>query len=726
MTDTVSTAPRIPCRQVADIELPKEVEGLYDLAYNLWWSWTPEARQLFSSIDADSWARYRNPVELLVNVERSRWERLVDNSTFMDGYVRVQRAFRSYMDGSDRSWFHRRFPAFKGGPFAYFSMEYALHTCLRIYSGGLGVLSGDHCKSASDLGLPFVAMGLLYRFGYFRQAIDADGFQQHIYPEYDFTRLPVRPAMDSRGRDVTVTVPFPERDIVAQVWVAQVGRAPILLLDTDQSANDPADRPISSLLYVRGREMRLAQELILGVGGAKALSAVGIEPSMWHINEGHSALLQLERLRSVIESEDLSFDDALQQVKENTSFTTHTPVPAGNEQFEPEMARKYLELWAEPLRTDVGRLMALGEADHGEPNQPLNLTAFALRSSSYTNAVSRLNAEVCDNMWRHLFPGQPAEEPVIEPITNGVHLSTWLGGEIRAQFRKRYGTDWVEALLEPTAWEFINEIPDEELWQAHLAQKERLMRFSRSRIRDQYARHGRSPGDLRSVATLFDPGALTIGFARRFATYKRAGLLFSDLHRLRQILCHAERPVQVIMAGKAHPADRPGQELIQHIYKLSQEPDLHGKVAFLENYDMRMGSMLVQGVDVWLNTPRKPLEASGTSGQKAAINGVLNLSVLDGWWPEAWDGDNGWAIGQEVNATEEWQQDQQDANSLYSTLEEQVIPTFYDRQEAGHPRGWVAMMKRSIVTCGPRFSASRMVREYAERAYVPLASDNRG
>lgn len=722
MNEAISSAPRIPCRQVADIQLPKEVDGLYDLAYNLWWTWTPEARQLFSSIDSDAWARYRNPVELLLNFDRARWEGLIENSTFMDGYVRVQRAYQSYLKGSETSWFHRRFPSYSRGPIAYCSMEYALHTCLRIYSGGLGVLSGDHCKTASDLGLPFVALGLLYRFGYFRQAIDADGFQQHIYPEFDFTRLPVRPAMDDRGRDVTVSVPFPDRDVVAQVWVAQVGRVPILLLDTDQAANDPADRPITSLLYVRGREMRLCQEMMLGVGGAQALAALGIEPAVWHINEGHSALMQLERVRGVIESESVSFDEALERIKRNTSFTTHTPVPAGNEQFEPELSRRYLEPWAEPLKTDVGRLMALGQADHGEPNQPLNLTAFALRTSSYINAVSRLNAEVCDTMWRHLFPNQPAEEPVIEPITNGVHLSTWLGSEMRAHVRRRYGTDWIEALLEPTAWEFIKEIPDEELWQAHVAQKERLIRFSRSRIRDQYARHGRSPGDLRAVASLFDPMALTIGFARRFATYKRAGLLFSDLHRLRQILRHAERPVQIIMAGKAHPADRPGQELIQHIYMLSQEPDLHGKVAFLENYDMRMGSMLVQGVDVWLNTPRRPLEASGTSGQKAAINGVLNLSVLDGWWPEAWDGENGWAIGGEVDATDEWQQDQQDANSLYSTLEEQVIPTFFDRREGGCPTRWVAMMKQSIVTCGPRFSASRMVREYAERAYVPLAS----
>ena len=472
--------------------------------------------------------------------------------------------------------------------------------------------------------------------------------------------------------------------------------------------------------------MRLVQEILLGIGGVKALAAVGIEPSVWHINEGHSALLQLERLRRTIADQDVDFEAALDLIRANTSFTTHTPVPAGNEQFDRQLAESYLEPWVEPLRTDMGRLMSLGAADHGEPDQPLNLTALALKTSSYANAVSRLNAEVSDNMWRHLFPDHPAEEPVIEPITNGVHLPTWLGTEIRALFRKRYGTDWIDALMEPSAWEFIEEIEDQELWSAHIAQKERLIRFSRSRLREQYARHGRSPGDLRHVAELFDPAALTIGFARRFATYKRAGLLFSDLHRLRQILCQPERPVQVIMAGKAHPADRPGQQLIQHIYMLSQEHDLHGRVAFLENYDMRVGAMLVQGVDVWLNTPRKPLEASGTSGEKAAVNGVLNLSILDGWWPEGFDGENGWAIGEGEDAAEDWQQDQQDANSLYSTLEEQVVPTFYSRSDGDCPRHWIAMMKRSIVSIGPRFSANRMVREYAERAYMPLVTDPPG
>ena len=711
---------KIPCRQVADIELPREVDRLYDLAYNLWWSWMPRARQLFSSIDVESWARYRNPVDLLLNVDRTQWEQLVSSDAFMGSYSRVIQDFDRYMNGAVETWFDRRYPDHEGGPMAYFSMEYGLDTSLAIYSGGLGVLSGDHCKSASDLGLPFVGVGLLYRSGYFLQAIDADGFQQHIYPDYDFNRLPVRPAMDERGRDVVVVVPLPGREVKARVWVAQVGRVPILLLDTDLPANDPSDRPIAKVLYVRGREMRLVQEMVLGVGGVKALGALGITPALWHINEGHSVLLQLERMRKMIATEGLDFETALGMVGRNVAFTTHTPVAAGNEQFDPELATTYLNLWSEPLKTSSERLLKVGNPDHGEPDQPFNLTAFALRTSSFANGVSRLNAEVADRMWRHLFRDTPVEEPVVQPITNGIHLPTWLGVELQNLFALRLGSEWQEKLLDPEAWEFVYEISNEDLWAAHRSQKERLLRFSRSRLLEQYARHGRSPSKLREVAAFFEGEALTIGFARRFATYKRAGLLFSDLHRLRGIVRSTDRPVRILLAGKAHPADRPAQELIQHLFMLSREPDLEGRVAFIENYNMRVGRMLVQGVDVWLNTPRRPLEASGTSGQKAAVNGVLNCSILDGWWPEGFDGENGWVIGGGETTAEEWVQDRQDANSLYSTLEEQILPRYYERDEQGLPVLWIDMMKRSIASIGARFTASRMVREYTDRAYMPL------
>ena len=712
---------KIPCRQVADIELPREVDRLYDLAYNLWWSWKPRARQLFSSIKVDSWALYRNPVNLLLNVDRAQWEELVSSDAFMGSYSRVIQAFDRYMNGGAETWFDRRYPDHHGAPIAYFSMEYGLDPSLAVYSGGLGVLSGDHCKSASDLGLPFVGIGLLYRSGYFNQAIDADGIQQHIYPDYDFNRLPVRPAMDERGRDIVVGVPLPGREVHAKVWIAQVGRVPILLLDTDLPTNDPSDRPIAKVLYVRGREMRLVQEMVLGVGGVKALRALGIEPTVWHINEGHSALLQLERLRKRIGSEGVDFEAALDSIGANVAFTTHTPVPAGNEQFDPDLATSYLDLWTEPLGTSSERLLRVGNPDHGEPDQPFNLTAFALRTSSFANGVSRLNAEVADRMWRHLFDQPAPEEPVIQPITNGIHVPTWLGTDLQNLFALQLGPDWQERLLDPKAWEFVYQLSDEDLWAAHQSQKERMLRFSRSRLLAQYARHGRPPSKLREVSAFFEDEALTIGFARRFATYKRAGLLFSDLHRLRGIVRSADRPVRILLAGKAHPADRPAQELIQHLFMLSQEADLEGRVAFIENYNMRVGRMLVQGVDIWLNTPRRPLEASGTSGQKAAVNGVLNCSILDGWWPEGFDGENGWSIGSGETAAEEWVQDQNDANSLYSTLEEQILPTYYERDPQGLPKRWIEMMKRSIATIGGRFSASRMVREYTDRAYMPLA-----
>jgi len=495
---------------------------------------------------------------------------------------------------------------------------------------------------------------------------------------------------------------------------------PVLLLDTDISANDPADRPISGVLYVRGREMRLAQETVLGVGGAKALAALDIEPGVWHINEGHSALLQVERLRQALEEGGASPSAALKSLSLTTAFTTHTPVAAGNEQFDRQLAEEYLAAIAPP-GVGTQELLDLGRADHDEPDQPLNLTALALRTSAYANGVSRLNGQVADRMWRHISPGTPAEEPLVDAITNGVHVPTWLGIELRNLLRRQLGSNWYEELLGPEAWQQVAEIPDEELWGAHQAQKERLLRFTRSRLREQYGRHGLPPSELREVAELFRADALTIGFARRFATYKRAGLLFSDLHRVRHLLDHAERPVQVFLAGKAHPADRPGQDLIRHIVQLSREPDLKGRVVFLENYDIRVARMMVQGCDVWLNTPRRLLEASGTSGQKAAINGVLNLSILDGWWPEGWDGENGFAFGSEEPSYDEWKQDQEDALALYHTLEEEVVPDYYERDEGGLPRAWIARMRRAITTIGPRFSSSRMVRDYAEKAYMPLA-----
>jgi starch phosphorylase len=718
----------IPCLSVADIELPREVSKLYDLAYNFWWSWNPRARRLFSSIDPSAWAEYRNPVQMLINVERTQWEALLANDTFMASYTSVIREFESYMSGGDRAWFGRQHPGALSGPVAYFCMEYGLHECFNIYSGGLGVLAGDHCKSASDLGLPFVGVGLLYRRGYFRQAIDADGRQQHHYPQYDFARLPVRPAAGTTGRGVLVRIEFPGREVFARVWVAQVGRVPLLLLTTDIPENDPADRPITGTLYVRGREMRLVQEIVLGIGGVRALRELGIEPHVWHINEGHSALLQLERIRErMAKDRGATFEGSLEAVRRDTVFTTHTPVPAGNEQFDRGLVGRYLEVWTKRLRWDLDRLLALGDSCMAEGASFFNLTALALRTAARPNAVSVLHGRVSRDMWRQLYAppegAPPASDDVpIRAITNGIHTTTWLGMEMLELFNRKLGLDWQELLLGTEGWEKIHAIDDADLWEAHMAQKERLGRYVRLSLREQFARLGHSPDELRRVDDEFDPARLTIGFGRRFATYKRASLVFSDPDRLRAMVSNPERPVQIVLAGKAHPADHPAQELIRSIFMLTQADVLRGRIFFLEDYDMRVGRVLVQGVDVWLNTPRRPMEASGTSGQKAAANGSLNLSVLDGWWPEAYDKENGWAIGDgQAEAT-----DESDARSLYELLEQQVIPAYYERDEHGRPARWIHLMKNSIASITPRFSTSRMVRDYVEQAYLPVASPAAG
>lgn len=710
----------IPRLDIADIDLPRQVGGLYELAYNLWWTWSSRARHLFSLVDSRTWALYRNPVQLLINFDRHHWNEKLEEESFRDAYHEVYGTFERYLVETDATWFARTYPG-EDRPVAYFCMEFGLHQCLSIYSGGLGVLAGDHLKSASDLGLPLVGVGLLYHQGYFRQNIDADGRQQHIYPDADFSRLPIRPAAGPTGRGVFVTVPFPDREIQVRVWVAQVGRVPLLLLDTDVPQNDSADRPITASLYTPGREMRLAQELVLGVGGVRALAALGIEPRVWHMNEGHSAFLQFERLRVALAA-GRPYEEALGELRHHSVFTTHTPVPAGNEVFEAALVRKYFGGFLGGVGVAEDRWRALGRNGEGEGDEPpFNMTALALRTSARVNGVSKLNAEVAARMWAHLLPETLPDAERMRAITNGVHLSTWLGVELQELFFRWFGERWHQVLGSETGRIAILDGSDEQLWEAHLAQKRRLARFLRARLRRQFARHGLSPDELRVVETMFDPEVLTLGFARRFATYKRAGLLFSDLDRLRALVDRAERPVQIVLAGKAHPADRAGQELIASIFRLSQSEGLKGRVFFVEDYDMRVGRQLVQGVDVWLNTPRRPLEASGTSGMKAGMNGALNCSIADGWWPEGHSGQNGWVIAGKDCGGDEAAQDREDALALYQLLELEVVPAFHDRGGNGLPRAWVRRMKEAIATIAPRFSSDRMVREYADTAYVPLA-----
>jgi starch phosphorylase len=711
---------RIPSAQPSHVRVPPELEGLRRLAYNLYWTWHPKARGLFARISSASWARTHSAIPVLQGMVD--WASLLDNPEFMAEAHRVIGDFDRYINNGADHWFHRKHARELQGPIAYFCAEYGLHESLGIYSGGLGVLAGDHMKAASDMALPLVGVGLLYRNGYFRQTIDADGHQEHRYPDYDLNRLPITRALGREGDPLTVTVELPGRDVKVDVWMVQVGRVPVLLLDTDNPVNDPADRPITNILYVRGREMRLHQELILGVGGTRALRALGIEPAVWHLNEGHSAFLLAERARELVAAGS-TLDDALATISRNSVFTIHTPVSAGNERFDADLVRRI----AGPLldgdgraRTGgvpVERVLEIGRGTDGDPNQ-FDMTAFSLRLTNGANAVSRLHAMTANSTWEGIAPHG------IGPITNGVHPPTWIGGPIRELFERYLDADLDDLDPQTNAtrwWDRIERIPATELWEAHVRQKRELAVFARGRLRTQFARHGEAPATLQQLGDALDPKALTIGFARRFATYKRASMIFTDTERLARLLSNTDRPVQLVFAGKAHPADRPGQAVIQQIFGRTRSPEFRGRVFIIEDYDMRVGRFLVQGVDVWLNNPRRPLEASGTSGMKAAANGVVNLSVLDGWWDEGFSGDNGWAIGGREPLADEAAQDWADAMDLYRILESETVPEYFDRDDSGIPARWVERMRRSIATTLWQFSTTRMLHEYTERLYLPAA-----
>jgi len=706
--------PDIRTKATARIEIPVQFSRLRDIAYNMSWSWSQPTRELFYLLDPARWRHYRNPIELLIDLEPERWHTLQRDESFIRTYRSVVEEFDLYMAPDEPTWFESHYPDYEGGPVAYFSTEYGWHECLQVYSGGLGVLSGDHSKAASDLDLPFIGVGLMYQHGYFRQTIDADGRQQHFYPDYDFHRLPLLPVVNDQGGELRVAVELAGREIQVRVWKAAVGRSQVLLLDTDLDANDPADRPITSVLYIRGREMRLCQEYVLGVGGVDVLRALGITPAVWHMNEGHSALLSAQRLRRLHEQEKLPFDEACRRLAGNAILTTHTPVPAGNETFDVALVRRYLEGWAGREGLPVEELLELGRAHPDAHDEPFNMTALAIRTSRRTNGVSELHGRVAGEMWNHLQSEQ-FNVGGVQHVTNGAHVPTWLGRDVRALLKKYVDERFEAHLLDIDFPRAMEAIPDEELWEAHCSQKRRLVRNLRLRVLQQRARHGNSPDELRALEHLFDPDVLLIGFARRFATYKRADLLLHDFDRLRDLVATDDRPVQFVFAGKAHPADRPGQELIRRIWEASKNPELKGRVLFLENYDMRVGRNMTQGVDVWLNNPRRPMEASGTSGMKAAFNGGLNCSVLDGWWCEGYDPSHGWAIGE----GEGEQDDRADADALHAVLKEQVVPCFYSRDEEGLPREWIRRMKLAMGQLIPRFSSSRMVREYTERLYFP-------
>jgi starch phosphorylase len=703
----------IPTLPVTDHRLPPALEGLSRLAYNMYWSWHPEVRSLFARIDRRVWHDHRSPVAVL-RVGRD-WTSLLEDPDFMVQYQTILEAFDTYMANGREHWFARKHGKELKGPVAYFCAEYGLQEALPIYSGGLGVLAGDHCKTASDMALPFVAVGLFYRRGYFRQSIDADGHQEHGYFNLQPERLPLLRVVDPLGEPLTVSVELPGRTVHAAVWLVEVGRVPLLLLDTDMPGNTESDRPISHILYVRGREMRLHQELILGIGGVRALRKLGIRPGAWHLNEGHSAFMLVEQARELV-AEGASLEEAFAQVRKRAVFTIHTPVPAGNERFAADLVRTLTAPEMQASGIDVEDVLAMGLGVGGDHHQ-FDMTAFALRNTTIANGVSQLHGRVADETW------SPVIDHHIMAITNGVHPPTWVGRPMRAVIGQ-LGADLDHLEQERKRdrfWERLDQLHDRDLWGAHLQQKAALQEFARIRLRRQLARHGESPDTLAELGDILDPEVLTIGFARRMATYKRASLLFADVGRLTRLITNAERPVQFIFAGKAHPADRPGQGVIQTIFEHSRSDALRGRIFIIEDYDMRVGRHLVQGVDVWLNNPRRPLEASGTSGQKAAMNGVINLSILDGWWDEGFHGDNGWAIGGREPSHDEGAQDWADAQDLYRLLEEEIVPLWYERDEDGLPQGWLERMRRAQGTSLWDFSTTRMLAEYVERMYLPAA-----
>lgn len=698
--------------------IPNELSKLKDIAYNLWWSWNSDAIDLYREIDLALWEKLgKNPVRFLKEVSQKKLEAKVNDPDYMSRYKGVVEKYEAYMNETD-TWFSRNFPDKKNHMVAYFSAEYGLNEVLPIYSGGLGVLSGDHCKSASDLGIPFTAIGLFYKQGYFSQHINADGWQETIFTDLNTSNLPIRPALDQNGSQITIEVELPGRIVFAKIWYVQIGRVKLYLMDTDHEHNNENDRGLTARLYGGDQETRIQQEIFLGIGGSKVLDTLGIKPTVYHMNEGHSAFLGLELIRKLVQNQNLRFDEAKEVVSSSVVFTTHTPVPAGNDVFPLEMIDRYFNHYWPSLGISRHEFLDLGLkiGDH----QNFNMTVLALNLSGQRNGVSELHGAVSRNIFKNVWPEIPEDEIPIGHITNGIHTLTWLSPTIKYLYDKYLDRDWQEKLYEKNVWDKVDDIPAEDLWKSHCVLKTKMIGFVREKLKEQRIANNESIERIKEVDTLLDSNALTIGFARRFATYKRANLIFRDVARIQKILNDPERPVQIIFAGKAHPADAPAHEIIKHINDIAKQEGFHGKVVLVENYNMTLARNLVQGVDIWLNNPRRPLEASGTSGQKVCINGIINFSVLDGWWCEGYNGKNGWAIGDETIYDNEYHQDNADSESIYDILEKQIIPTFFDRNEKGVPEKWVEIMKESIKSNTSLFSTHRMVQDYTNKYYIPL------
>lgn len=702
--------------------LPQRIHRLDELANNLWWSWHPEARELFRRLDYPMWRiTGHNPVKQLREISPAKLEAAATDPRFLHLHDSVMAHFDADM-AARNSWFATKYPGLLSGPIAYFSAEYAIHNSLPIYAGGLGILAGDLCKEACDLGLPFVAVGFMYPQGYFHQHISADGRQDEIHRQLDFDETPVNPVLAPDGTRSLTQVQLDDKTLHIGVWQVRLGCVNLYLLDTNIEENEPQARQLSARLYASDREQRIQQEMVLGIGGVRVLRALGVNPLVWHANEGHTAFMMLERIREEVREEDASFDEAVERVRATSVFTTHTPVPAGHDVFTTGIAEKYFHNYWGSLGIDQKAFLKLGQ--DGSGGDGFNMTVLALRLSDRRNAVSKLHGTVSRKMWHVLWPEVREEEVPLSYVTNGIHMPTWVAPEMADLYQKyldRGLSDLVERQDDPRFWERVPDIPDAEFWTVHQRLKRKLAGTMHERAQRRWADGDVTAEQVLAMGTLLHPDLLTIAFVRRFTEYKRPALIFRDVERLKRLVRDPLRPVQIVFAGKSHPADTASKDLLQQVYTMAKDRDFRGRIAFVEDYDMHMAHYLVQGVDVWMNVPRRLQEACGTSGMKAAMNGVLHLSVPDGWWHEGYNGANGWVIGPDTVATDTREEDSADTEALYSLLEKEIVPLYYDMDRSGVPHGWIRMVKEAIRSVAPAFCATRMLKEYTEKAYIPAA-----
>lgn len=704
-------------------QLPKRIEKLSEIGYNLWWSWNTEFLKLFKEMDIDLWESVnKNPIKFLKLVTQEKLEKAAQSPEFLKKYDKVVENFEDYMK-SKNNWFEKKYPDNKNDVIAYFSAEYGLDQTLAIYSGGLGILSGDHLKSASDLGVPLVAIGLLYKRGYFNQKINENGIQETEYNDIDIENLPIESVKDSEGKDVLVALHFPKKKIYLKAWKVNVGRVELYLLDSDIEANIPEYREITKTLYGGDREMRIQQEIILGQGGVAMLKALGYNPTIYHMNEGHSSFLILELIYNLMKEKQVSFQIARDIVSSKTVFTTHTPVPAGNDIFTLSLVEKYFKDYWDKLGITKQEFFQMGmKPDAQIDTTGFNMGILALKVAGKKNGVSKLHGAVSRELFGEVWPNIAANESPITYVTNGIHTCSWLSPHLKELYNKYLIPYWQDRIYDDEVWKKISDVPNEELWKAHQERKVKMLAIVKENTINRLRRCGYNYDEIMKIVDCLDPNALTIGFARRFATYKRATLIFKDLERITQILNNKNQKVQIIFAGKAHPADKEGQDLIKYIHEISMKPQFKGKVFLLENYNIAMSKYLISGVDVWLNTPRRPMEASGTSGQKASVNGVINFSILDGWWAEGYNTKNGWKIGDSLEYSDYESQDRADSQSIYDTLENKIIPMYYEKDEDGISSRWMQTMKESIISTGGKYSTSRMLTDYVDKLYIPLCN----